>query len=417
MNIASLSSQLVAWFKNQGAELLQTGKDQVPSGQFRAGAQYVGHVQETLPNGRSLVQVGQTRLDMALPQTIRAGETVRLVYVTSGPRPTFQLVQSPVAQVQPVRLSDSAQQVNALVRFSQSVPVASSSQIQANVAAGATPVVTNPGQTAATGQANALAQAMPQAAANARPIVANVATFTAPAASPPLTSAMTGGAANPAMALVGQSVEGARAALASHASLMSQGIVTEDRANPYVLPMRLRQVLSESGMFYESHLGRWTQGRMSLDAIQREPQARLADHPGRLLNLPGLDGMPEEAARLAGRQLQMLEGASFYWQGFAWPNQPLEWLVGEDGSEAQEDPQAARWRTHLRLELPRLGGVAAEMAIGAEGLRIKLLAVRDETLEEIKAGLPELVERLRNAELKITGLEVGRDHGESGNTA
>lgn len=416
MNIASLSSQLVAWFKSQGAELLQAGKDQAPSGQFRAGAQYVGHVQEALPNGRSLVQVGQVRLDMALPQSIRPGETVRLVYVTSGPRPTFQLVQPPAAQVQPVRLSDSVQQVNALVRFSQSTPVVPTGLAQ-TVVASAVPVGTNPGQTLAAGQANALAQTLSPPLSNTRPIVANVVTLTAPAASPPLTSAMTGGAANPAMALVGQSVEGARAALASHASLMSQGIVTEDRANPYVLPMRLRQVLSESGMFYESHLGRWSQGRMSLDAIQREPQARLTDHPGRVLSLPGLEGMPEEAARLAGRQLQMLEGASFYWQGYAWPNQALEWLVGEDGSEAQDDPEAARWRTHLRLELPRLGGVAAEMAIGAEGLRIKLLAARDDALEEIKAALPELVERLRNAELKITGLEVGRDHGEPGNAA
>jgi hypothetical protein len=258
-------------------------------------------------------------------------------------------------------------------------------------------------------------QAQTQASATvARPIVANVAQFTAPAASPPLTSAMTGGAANPGMALVGQSVDGARAALSSHASLMSQGIISEDNASNYVLPMRLRQVLSESGMFYESHLGRWTQGSMTLDAIQREPQARLLDNPGRILSQPGLDGMPEDAARLAGRQLQMLEGASFYWQGYAWPGQKLEWLVGEDATENPEDPDAARWRTHLRLDLPRLGGIAAELGISARGLKIRLLAEQEGALDEIKQALPQLVERLRNAELNLTGIEIGRNDGEPG---
>jgi hypothetical protein len=407
VNITALSSQLVAWFKNQGAELLQTGKTQATAQAFKAGEQYLGQVQQTLQNGRSLVLVGETRLDMALPKDIRPGDSVRLVYVTSGPRPTFQLATTATTPVQAVRLSDTAQQVNALTRFAQSPPTAATP----NTAPASAPDI------AANARAANIATTpsdVQPAATNPRPIVANVAQFTAPAASPPLTSAMTGGAANPGMALVGQSVDSTRAALSSHASLMSQGIVNEDNAHAAVLPMRLRQVLSESGMFYESHLGRWTQGRMTLDAIQREPQARLSEYPGRVLDMPGLEGMPEEAARLAGRQLQMLEGASFYWQGFAWPDQRMEWLVGEDAGENRDDTETHAWRTHLRLELPRLGDIMAEMSIGAAGLRIALRTSRDTTLDEIRAALPELVDRLRAAELNPTGIEAGLDHGESG---
>lgn len=413
MNIASLSNQLVAWFKNQGAELLHAGKAEPRTGQFNSGEQYLGKVEQTLPNGRSLVQVGQTRLDMALPREVRPGDSVRLVYMTSGPRPTFQLVQTPVAAVQSVRLSDSAQQVNALVRFAQAgaTPgVAASPAPGANVAQAGSATPAQAGQAGQAAQAAAAQGGM----AAARPIIANVALLNAAAASPPLTSAMTGGAANPTMALVGQAVDAARPGLATHASLLTQGIITEQNASGTVLPMRLRQVLSESGLFYESHLGRWTQGRMTLEAIQREPQARLIENPGRILNQPGLDGMPEEAARIAGRQLQMLEGASFYWQGYAWPNQWLDWQVHEDATGGYEDPEAARWQTRLHLQLPRLGDVAAEIGISARGLKIKLMTGREDTLAEAKAALPQLIERLRNADLKLTGIEIGLADGDPG---
>lgn len=410
MNISSLSNQLVAWFKQQSTELLHAGKTEPRQGQFTSGEQYLGQVQQSLPNGRSLVQVGATRLDMALPKEVRPGDTVRLVYLTSGPRPTFQLVPTPA--VQPVRLSDTAQQVNALVRFAQAggaaTALASTAAGPASSAAPGNPATANPALPGALTQTapGALAQAA------ARPIVANAALLNLPPGSPPLTSAMTSGSANPAMALVGQAVDGARAGLASHASLMTQGIVTEEASNAHVLPMRLRQVLSESGLFYESHLGRWTQGRMTLEAIQREPQARLIDQPGRLLNLPGLDGMPEDAARIAGRQLQMLEGASFYWQGYAWPNQWLNWQVHEDASNANEDPDAARWQTQLHLQLPRLGDVAAEIGISARGLKIRIVTGREDALEEAKAALPQLIERLRIADLKLSGIEIGLADGE-----
>jgi hypothetical protein len=412
VNISGLSEQLVAWFKNQGADLLHAGKSEVKLSQFKAGEQYLGKVLDTLPNGRSLVQVGQTTLDMALPKEIRIGESVRLVYMTAGPRPTFQLAQTPVAPTQPVRLSDTAQQVNALVRYAQTAQPTNAVADSA-VPSGKT-ATQSPAGAPSTVNAAEIASAAPSlASGGARPIVSNVAVFFAAASAPPTTSAMTGGSANPTMMLLGQAVDGSRAALPSHASLMTQGIVTEDSQYNYVLPMRLRQILSESGMFYESHLGRWTEGRMNLESIQREPQARLLDNPGQVLKQPDLDGMPEEAARIAGRQLQMLEGGSFFWQGYAWPDQWLDWRVDENDSGGATDPEAAQWQTQLQLNLPRLGDVAAEMAIGPLGLRIKLKAGREQTLEEIKAAMPDLLDRLRLAELNPRGVEIGLIDGQS----
>jgi hypothetical protein len=424
VNISGLSEQLVAWFKHQGADLLHAGKTEArPAGTFQAGEQYLGKVQDTLPNGRSLVQVGQTRLDMALPKDVRVGDTVRLIYVASGPRPTFQLAQEAIAPPQAVRLSDTAQQVNALLRFAQATgntpPAAATggapTAARSGTPAGMPATAANSANPASTG--NIGIQGVLQGtglAGQARPIVSNVAVFFAPTGgAPPTTSAMTGGAANPAMMPFGQEVDGARPALSSHASLMTQGIATEDPARNAVLPMRLRQILSESGMFYESHLGRWTQGGMTLDSILREPQARLAEHPGAVLKLPELQGMPEEAARLAGRQLHMAEGGAFVWQGYAWPGQWLDWRVDEDAADSQADPEAARWRTQLRLELPRLGAVAADLGIGPRGLNIKIAAGGATTLEEIRAALPELLERLSLADLRLASVQLSGPDGDA----
>ena len=416
MNIATLSDQLLAWFKNQGTELLSAGKAQQTPGQFKSGEQYIGKVLEALPNARSLVQVGQTKLDMALPKDVRPGDSVRLVFMTSGPRPTFQLAQNPIQSIQPVRLSDTSQQVNALVRFAQAsnLPAASTPSASLPTAASAAQVTAGKNAAAVQSLAQQVAgtgqTAVSQAAA--RPIVANAAVFFTNAAAPPTTSAMIGGAANPAMAMSGQAIDSARPTLASNPSLMSQGIIKEEPMNANVLPMRLRQVLSESGMFYESHLGRWTQGRIPMESILREPQARLADMPGRLLTLQGLDGMPEEAARLAGRQLQMLEGGAFFWQGYAWANQWMDWVVQEDVSASGKEDQADKWLTELRLNMPRLGDVAAKLAIGSQGLRIQLSTGQELTLAEMKAALPELAGRLKAAELNVIQLDAGLADGE-----
>jgi len=425
LNISALSEQLVAWFKNQGTELLQPGKGQADPrlAQFRSGQEYVGKVLENLPNARSLVQVGQTRFDMALPASVRAGDSVRLVFVTSGPRPTFQVAQPPVQALAPVRLSDTAQQVNALLRFAQTpaapgpLPGAAGSVATPGAAPGANPAgagltaAPTAAQTPAASTTQAAALASAQAAGGggaAKPIVQNVAVFFANAGSAPTTSAMTGGSANPALAMAGQAIDAARAALASRPSMMAQGIVTENMTNASLLPMRLRQVLGESGMFYESHLGRWTQGRLPLEAVLREPQARLAELPGRLLNLPGLDGMPEEAARIAGRQLQMLDGGAFFWQGYAWPQQWMEWLVGEDPSGTGDADGMSQWQTELRLTLPHLGEVSARLGVGALGIRVQLATGEEASLEQLRAALPALVERFQAAGLNLTRMELGR---------
>lgn len=438
MNLSALPELLISWIKGQGASMILAGRGQEQAASpFKPGQQYDGQVLENLANGRSLVKVGKETLDMALPgKQARPGDTVRLTFLNAGPRPTFLLNQTAAGSApQPVRLSEAAHQVSALIRYAQSpvtAPTAAGTaaqtpQTQAPVAdlprapgptlatapapaASQTPAA---GRTPAAAQTTSAAQPAPTGpsaqggpAAAARPIVVNTGLLLNTAANPTsLSAAVASRTAIPAMAMSGQAVDGLRAALAPSTTLTTQGVTQAALAQGHVLPLRLRQVVKESGLFYESHLSRWVKGEMSQEAVMREPQARLARTEHTPTGVAELRGMPEEAARLAGRQLMMLEGGPFVWQGQAWPGQTMEWLVEErPGGGGGGEEEAPQWHTELRLTLPRLGRLAADLKLSAQGLQIRIGAVSEETLGEIRAALPELADRLREVNLNVTGL-------------
>lgn len=458
MNLGALPEILLSWLKNQGASTPPPEKVAKALAELMPGQQYDGKVLQTLANGRSLVQIAGNVLDMALPAKSQPGDSVRLTYLTASSRPTFVLQPdaAPTAQTGPVRLSDAAQQVGALVRFAQAAPVAqgatpaaqlspagtlqtsagatlatatpagtasapvlSSAAVLANAAtatltAGATSLTATSTATAAQAQtaANAGNSAAQAGAAlgTARPLIANAAVFFGngglSAAMPLTTSAA--GTVVPGVAGMGMPVDGVRNTAATQASLLSQGVVAQaSEPATAALSQMLRRTLSQSGMFYESHLGKWVNGQLSLQQVQQEPQARLLETATRHLNLPRLEGMPEEAARLAGRQLMMLEGGPLLWQGMVWPGQYMDWLVEERENAFQGEEEASRWRTELRLTLPRLGEVTAELGISARGLKIDLASVSAETLAEIKTALPDLIQRMKDANINLFSLKAG----------
>jgi len=117
MNIGALPDLILSWLKSQGSELLGADKQSPLQGKFQLGQQYEGEVLENLPNGRSLVQVAEQKLDMALPQTAKPGDIIRLTYVQSGPRPTFIMNSAPTTSPQSLSVSQAAQQVSALSRL------------------------------------------------------------------------------------------------------------------------------------------------------------------------------------------------------------------------------------------------------------------------------------------------------------
>ncbi|MBR8132103.1 flagellar hook-length control protein FliK [Burkholderia ambifaria] len=82
----------------------------------------------------------------------------------------------------------------------------------------------------------------------------------------------------------GQSAAGPAASVASSSAALPVSDVAAARAAsaaPPVAALRaaLAQAVSESGLFYESHLAQWLAGQRPLAALMREPQARLTAAP------------------------------------------------------------------------------------------------------------------------------------------
>lgn len=397
MNLSALPQLLTQWFKGQGTALLEAGRDKAatPQDTFQSGTQYQGRVVENLANGRSLVQVAGQKLDMQLPRGTQAGDNISLTYLHNVPRPTFAVERPAVTAVQPVRLSNGAQQLTALAQLAKPVAKPVANPVSA---AGPPPTVPTPAQIADAGPVAArpilssplpLAQAVTATAALPSPLSGAFATATA----------LTGGAP----------VDATHAGMAAGSTTSNlaaiQGGTPENSA---VLPQRLHQTLRESGMFYEAHLERWSRGTFELAELRREPQANFLGSGLEMAKAQNLTHMPEQAAQLAGRQLQMLEGAPFFWQGFAWPGQWLEWQVEEQaGGEGGEDEVPASWATELRLTLPRLGGVDARLSLVGNRLTLGLSATDSATAAALAAALSELETALTAAGLQPAGLSVG----------
>ncbi len=496
MNFLAFPELLLSWVRNQGAALLQGGKgDQAQA--FKVGAEYDGKVLDQLANGRHLVQVGGQKLDMNLPANTRAGDTVKLTFLNAGPRPTFLLNQVTPAAPQQVNLSNTVQQVNALIRFAQSAPVQSvptqpvvslavkglantdtggapgtnqaslgpSTQngivFSAVSARGAVPtegpsmaaraepaasgqtagatiptIATNaparilaPAGNAASAQTgsatprapasiNANAMASATSSASARPIVTNVvmvqnysaaATVASAATTTATTQFAQAGMVSAGRGLMGQAVDGLRAAIPASTTLKPNDLAELPEPSKNMLPVRLSQTLSESGLFYESHLARWTKGQFPFESLLREPQVQISRNTLAGAHVAELGGMPEEAARLAGRQLTMLAGMPFQWQGLAWPGQWMEWLVQErpeNGGEGGASEEGRQWVTELRLTMPRMGQIQAQLSLSGRRLGIRLTAP-DATIQgEMREALPGLVQGLEATGLQTVNLNL-----------
>jgi hypothetical protein len=134
----------------------------------------------------------------------------------------------------------------------------------------------------------------------------------------------------------------------------------------------LADVVRHSGLFYESHLRAWAEGRLLLDRLAHEPQARAAEML-KDASPAEREAANTELARVLQQQLDVLDGKPLRFDGHAWPGQPVQWRVQRDAEEGEQHPArehgtddvegATGWTTHLQLSLPRLGDFGARLRV------------------------------------------------------
>ena len=172
-----------------------------------------------------------------------------------------------------------------------------------------------------------------------------------------------------------------------------------------LLAARLRSVLTQSGLFYESHLAQWAAGGVQLGEILKEPQGKLSRAA---FGDDALSGYREQADAgfadsrtlpLIKEQLLLLNSGVLSWKGEAWPGQGMELAIKERGAQEGE----AGIEATLSLELAHLGGVEAKLHFGAQGLRVDFVCGRPGSSAVLRHG----GEGLRSA-LASCGLHLNR---------
>lgn len=111
------------------------------------------------------------------------------------------------------------------------------------------------------------------------------------------------------------------------------------------------------------------------------------------------------------QQLEALATNTYAWQGQIWPGQNMEWeVVEEDGNRGRESENtAANWTTHLRMNLPNLGGLDATLRlVGGKEIEITLRSENPQSRQRLNAGNQPLQEQFQTAGLTLKNFAVTR---------
>ena len=193
--------------------------------------------------------------------------------------------------------------------------------------------------------------------------------------------------------------------------LVQETLLESPAQGTTLLAARLKSVLTQTGLFYESHLAQWAAGGLQLGEILKEPQGKLSRAA---LGHDGADGTADQAEAgfadsrtlpLIKEQLLLLNSGLLSWKGEAWPGQGMELAITE--REAEEGEAAIE--ATLSLELPHLGGVETRLRFTAQGLRVDFVCERPGSSAVLKKGGEELRSALVSSGLHLNKLAAKDD--------
>lgn len=198
------------------------------------------------------------------------------------------------------------------------------------------------------------------------------------------------------------------------------------------LASSLQRSVSGSGMFYESHVRKWVEGDWPLNRLMHEPQARTAA-PNQASKLAAPDAhtdggvsasknaSADEHARsptstdrptIAAttlpqirNQLDFLDTGHLVWQGQLWPGQPMRLEIDEPPQSATPD-EPQQWTSRVRVQMPSLGGVSAELVLTGATLRIDLRPDTTSAQDALTRNLAILQQAMQDAGLDLQRVQI-----------
>jgi hypothetical protein len=115
--------------------------------------------------------------------------------------------------------------------------------------------------------------------------------------------------------------------------------------------------------------------------------------------------LPDRLMPIVHQQLDALATQNYVWHGQVWPGQSVEWEIADPERDQRGDGEGESkdWSTTLRLTLPRLGGVEAQLQLTSAGVALRLIADEAGTVSTLSRARNRLDEALSAANVPLTG--------------
>lgn len=216
-------------------------------------------------------------------------------------------------------------------------------------------------------------------------------------------------------------------------------LFSSTQANTSALATSLRNALSFSGLFYESHLLQWHIGERLLTDIQKEsrlrlatmarmakdpvPDENLAASPGQMDGNKDLlaqilrnDELPDNRVHITAQsdqltsallreQVETLLSGVFHWQGSVWQDQEMAWDVEKQAGDSDQESEQS-WKTSMRLTLPNLGEIHATLVSSDEGIKGRITTDSTATKNVMLQELASLEEKLAGSGLTLISMAI-----------
>lgn len=414
------------------------------------GQSLQGAVLARLTDGSSLVNVAGNSVRMTLPPGFPVGAEVPLTLIELNPRPTFQVgrgrdagandsVTLSYAEAPPEQEPEQAPGEPGLARRQPGEAASTPRQPGADP----TPLARQPPTPLDAAAPKSAAEATPRLAANAAPGTAAQAQAhgaeqaqPAVATRPPSLAALQLAKAplTPSNQLPGFDPSAPPPALSSAARAISTVLTqAESRpgapvsivgttplsqapdAHPAALAQSLHNAIGASGLFYESHVAEWAEGKRPLQELMREPQMAQVAHAaqGERAVVAGPD---LAAAQFINLQLHTHEQGRVLWQGEVWPGQQMEWEINKDApqdgrGERGADGQPPTWRSGVRFQFPLLGTVSASVVMVGDQVHIQVRTGSEQSAAALRLGAGALEQSMDAAGSPLSSLTIGRQDG------
>lgn len=203
----------------------------------------------------------------------------------------------------------------------------------------------------------------------------------------------------------------------------ANAVLDAGRQTPAQVAGQLQHTVERSGLFYESHLKAWDDGRLPLERLRLEPQARIGEAAQWRATAAALDiGAPAardataptpELGRLVQNQLDTLEHKQVLVQGFAWPGQPMQMQIQSETDperDARRDEDEMRaWSTQLSLDMPVLGGLKARVRLVGGAVQVAFSTDEAAAGRLIESHAQRLSDAMSAAGINLAALTVKHD--------